>query len=70
MMKINGYRQLTDVEVDVINSVKAIAASVGVFVDVLEKSKLADERWVAIGKTHLQEGFMALTRAIAKPEGF
>jgi hypothetical protein len=27
-------------------------------------------RWISIGKTHLQQGFMALTRGIAKPETF
>jgi hypothetical protein len=27
-------------------------------------------RWLAIGRTHLQEGLMALTRAIAQPGGF
>ena len=27
-------------------------------------------RWTAIAKTHLQQGFMALTRAIAKPDFF
>lgn len=29
-----------------------------------------DKRWVAIGKTDLQKGFMALIRSIAKPESF
>jgi len=29
-----------------------------------------DGRWVAVGKTHLQQGLMALTRAVAKPEFF
>ncbi|WP_423815292.1 DUF7681 family protein, partial [Pseudomonas viridiflava] len=27
-------------------------------------------RWIAIGKTHLQQGLMCLTRAVAKPEFF
>ena len=27
-------------------------------------------RWVSIGKTHLQQGLMALTRAVAKPDFF
>lgn len=27
-------------------------------------------RWISIGKTHLQQGLMALTRAIAKPDFF
>lgn len=29
-----------------------------------------DQRWVAIGKTQLQQGFMAIYRGIAQPEGF
>ena len=29
-----------------------------------------DPRWLAIGRTHLQEGFMAVIRAIARPETF
>lgn len=32
-----------------------------------EPQVAVDPRWVAIGETHLQQGFMALTRAIAKP---
>lgn len=27
-------------------------------------------RWIEIGKGHLQQGFMALTRAVARPGGF
>jgi len=29
-----------------------------------------DQRWVSIGATDLQTGFMALTRSVAKPESF
>ena len=29
-----------------------------------------DQRWVSIGRTHLQEGFMALVRAVAQPTTF
>lgn len=29
-----------------------------------------DQRWVSIGATHLQEGFMALNRAVAQPSTF
>ena len=32
--------------------------------------KLPDIRWVRIGQTHLQQGFMAAIRAIAKPTTF
>lgn len=29
-----------------------------------------DQRWVSIGATHLQQGLMALTRAVAQPSVF
>lgn len=29
-----------------------------------------DGRWLAIAKTHLQEGMMALSRAVERPVGF
>lgn len=38
-----------------------------------EHDRLVDaqpERWAAIGATHLQEGLMALTRAVAQPTTF
>lgn len=76
--KITGYRELDQREIDLMNEVKAKAAEIGVLVDKLRgmKSEMAmsnpalDQRWVSIGATHLQEGFMALTRAIAKPDFF
>lgn len=70
---IAGYRDLTQDEIEFINDVKATAAAVGRIVDQMSISAdvmSVDKRWLAIGKTHLQEGFMALVRSIAKPEGF
>lgn len=59
------------------NAVKFHASEIGKHIDELER-KIAfsdspvrpDPRWLAIGKTQLQQGFMAVTRAIAKPLGF
>lgn len=36
----------------------------------VEAKPLADPRWVAIARTELQQGYMALTRAIAQPTTF
>ena len=71
--KITGYRELSQDEIDLINSIKELAEEVGDAVDILERNEVGldiDGRWVAIAKTHLQQGFMALTRAVAKPESF
>jgi len=68
--KIKGYRELSQEEVDQMNVVKEKAAEIGELVDRMTDFPGFDPRWTSIGKTHLQQGFMALTRAIAKPGFF
>jgi len=67
---ITGYRTLTPDQIAAVNMLKATANSVGTMVDACAASGEFDPRWLAIARTHLQEGFMALTRAFTKPEGF
>lgn len=68
--QIAGYRELSQGEIDKINDVKMIGQEIGSLVQALQCMPDADQRWVAIGMTHLQQGLMALTRAIAKPTFF
>lgn len=68
--KIKGYRELTQEEIDNMNQVKELAAKVGGLIQAMENIDALDKRWLAIGKTDLQKGFMSLTRAIAKPDFF
>lgn len=70
-MDIKGYRVLSDNEIALINRIKAVGEQVRVLLeDELVSVSGLDTRWLAIGKTDLQKGFMALVRAVAKPEGF
>lgn len=84
--KISGYRDLSQAEIDLMNEIKAKADEVGALCAKLvatgahvqslactppDSSRAgADQRWVGIGKTHLQQGFMALVRSVAKPNSF
>ena len=75
--KITGYRQLTTAETALMNECKALGELVGQFTERLGAAEFAltsdqvpDKRWIAIGVTHLQQGFMALNRSIAKPDSF
>lgn len=74
--KITGYRKLSEAEVALINEGKALAQQVGDYINKLEELLDAREsidvsiRWIHIGRTQLQLGFMALARSVAKPEGF
>lgn len=76
--KIIGYRQLTEAEVALMNEGKALAEQCGAFVEKLRACGMKteevpaglDQRWVSIGATDLQRGFMALIRSIAQPTTF
>lgn len=68
--KITGYRDLTDTEINLMNDAKSMASGIGAFITTLETLPDIDKRWLAIAKTDLQKGFMALVRSIAKPETF
>lgn len=68
--KITGYRDLSQQEINMMNDAKAKAMDIGKLCDVLNEMPEIDKRWLAIAKTDLQKGFMALVRSIAKPETF
>jgi hypothetical protein len=68
--KIKGYRELSQAEIDAMNTIKSLAADVGDLVAALQAAPEPDQRWVCVGATDLQKGFMARTRSVAKPEFF
>lgn len=72
--KIKGYRELSQEEINLMNQIKDFGPKLKALIDSLQDKDLqvptVDKRWIAIGRTHLQEGLMALTRAVAKPDFF
>lgn len=68
--QIKGYRELSQVEIDLMNEVKAKGAELGELVKKLKANANLDQRWVSIGATDLQTGLMALTRSVAQPTFF
>lgn len=62
-----GYRQLSDLETAQVLAVRKLGEHAKA---VLDSCEHADPRWKAIATTRLQEGLMALTRAVTKPEFF
>lgn len=73
---IEGYRPLTQREIETINDAEALGNQLGAFIDKLARPGEGDmlpdidPRWLATARTDLQKGMMSLVRAIAKPEGF
>lgn len=68
--KIKGYRDLSQEEIDMMNEAKELAEKVKVLTNKLMISGETDKRWVSIGVTDLQKGFMSIIRGIAKPTTF
>ena len=72
--KIKGYRELSQAEIDAMNRCKEIEESIMKMIADFQQHEgeeiKPDPRWLAIAKTDLQKGFMALGRAIARPEGY
>lgn len=83
--KITGYRQLSEAEVALMNEGKALAEKCGEYIAKLRTHPdagrgntaaqlaagvLLDQRWISIGATDLQRGFMAVIRGIAQPTTF
>ena len=81
--KITGYRQLTTEEVELMNDGKQLAEQCGAYIAKLrayepndtvvegfKPGSTLDQRWISIGATDLQRGFMSVIRGIAQPTTF
>lgn len=69
---IKGRRPLSIQETDLINEIQDIADRVGQFLALMENSTKInfDLEWINIAKPMLRQGFMAMIRAVAKPDNF
>lgn len=65
--KITGYRDLSQGEIDGMNSIKSLEADAGELFKQISQIEGVDPRLLALAKTNLQQGFMWFVRAIAKP---
>ena len=75
--KITGYRDLSQEEINLMNEIKATGETVAAMClkvraqrDPINNYPTTDMRWLSIAETHLQQGIMALVRAVAQPTTF
>lgn len=68
--KIKGYRDLSQVEINLMNEGKDLAEQCRLFIEKLEENSDTDKRNVELGKTNLQQGFMWAIRSVARPTTF
>jgi ribonucleotide reductase beta subunit family protein with ferritin-like domain len=66
-----GYRVLSESEQEAVRKIRTVSVALDALVGEIADSALAaDPRWLAIAKTHFQEGLMAATRSVTKPTFF
>lgn len=68
--KIKGYRDLTQEEIDLMNEVKTKGAELGVLIEKLDNMDEIDKEWLSSGRLLVQQGLMAVTRSITRPDFF
>lgn len=67
--QLPGYRVLSPEERAHVEQAKQFEAHLLKFLHMIEADAMydADPRWFNIAKTHFEQGFMALTRSITRP---
>ncbi|MBN9504923.1 MAG: hypothetical protein J0I69_02760 [Altererythrobacter sp.] len=69
-LPVSGYRPQSDDAIALVNHFKAIEERLLRDIDVMRDSGAVgrfDQRWLSIAQTQLQQGFMALNRAVFQP---
>lgn len=66
-LPVLGYPPQSSSNVDLVNSNKRMEESILRMLDAFAQAPDIDKRWLAIGRTQLEQAFMAINRAIFKP---
>ncbi len=66
-LPVAGYRPQSEVNVERVNLNKRLDEQVLRALDVLAEQPDIDKRWLAIGRTSIEQGFMAVNRAVFQP---
>lgn len=66
--RIDGYRDLSQEEIDAMNGVKHLERQFNGLMDHLRAAPGFDQRQIALAATAGEEAFMRAVRAIARPE--
>lgn len=67
-LPVQGYTDQSQENVDLVNANKRIEEKVLRQLDLMAGLSDVDKRWLAIARTHIEQGFMAANRAVFKPE--
>lgn len=66
-LPVAGYKPQSQATIDIVNSNKRLEEQALRQLDVLASLPEIDKRWLAIGRTHLEQAWMAINRSVFKP---
>ena len=66
-LPVKGYSPQSSAKVDLVNANKLAEEVILQKLDEMTQDPEIDARWLAIGRTHLEQAFMAINRAVFKP---
>lgn len=66
-LPVKGYGPQSEMKVQAVNHNKELEEVILRVCDSLSKTANIDQRWLAIGRTHIEQGFMAINRSVFKP---
>lgn len=66
-LPVEGYRPQSHHNVELVNANKRAEEEILRVLDALGKQDDIDKRWLAIGRTKIEEAFMAINRSIFRP---
>lgn len=67
-LPVSGYTAQSDDKVATVNINKQIEEQVLQRLDALKELPGIDQRWLAIGRTSIEQAFMAINRAVFQPQ--
>lgn len=66
-LPVKGYQPQSEEKVQAVNHNKELEETLLRVCDGMKSIAVIDQRWLAIARTHFEEGFMAMNRSIFKP---
>ena len=66
-LPVSGYRPQTSAKIETVNLNKELEERVLQQLDKLAENDEIDQRWLAIGRTAIENGFMAVNRSVFRP---
>lgn len=69
-LPVKGYKPQDEKSINLVNEMKRQEETVLQALDALgqiDGGKYVDQRWLAIGRTHIEQAYMAINRSIFRP---